>query len=426
MAPQNSQNRIVVIGAGVIGLTCGYELRKRGAEVIILDKGQPGGACSLGNAGWIVPSISTPLPAPGLTLTSLKWMLRRDSPFHIAPRALPQLAGWLWNFWHHCNERDYRAGVEALARLNQATMALYDALEKDGVEFEMERAGVLFLFLSEAAMRHALNDLTDPDQLGYRLPKPLSGDEIRRLEPAISDAVAAGFHVEEDRHLRPEAFTSGLVRWLTERGVEFQTGAEILGGIRQGKRLTAITTSQGAIEGEQFVLAAGAWSGLLARKLGFDLPVQAGKGYSITLQNPTFKIQRPLYLDEAKVGCTPFNGALRLAGTMELSGVNSDLHPQRLRAIRRAASRYFKADVGGAEHGGQSDQSVWMGLRPLTPDALPAIGRAPGFDNLYLATGHQMLGVTLAPATATVVADLICAGRTDLDLRAFDPARFAK
>jgi len=137
--------RIVVIGAGVIGLACAYELRKRGAEVVVVDKGQPGGACSLGNAGWIVPSISTPLPAPGLALTSLKWMLQQDSPFRIAPRAIPQLAGWLWNFRRHCNERDYRAGVKALAGLNQRTMMLYDALEKDGSNLRLTCAGLIRL-----------------------------------------------------------------------------------------------------------------------------------------------------------------------------------------------------------------------------------------------------------------------------------------
>lgn len=418
MTPQGSKGRIVVIGAGVIGLMCGYELRKRGAEVIILDKSQPGSACSFGNAGWIVPSISTPLAAPGLTLNSFKWMLRRNSPFYIAPRSLPKLAGWLWSFWRHCNERDFRAGVKALAELNRATMALYDELERDGIECEMERAGVLFLFLSESAMRHALEDLSGLDQLGYQPPQPLLGDEIRELEPALSGEVAAGFWVEEERHLRPETLTAGLVKWLAEQGVELCADAEILGGIRQGKRLTAITTPHGPVTGDRFLIAAGAWSGLLASRLGFELPIQAGKGYSITFDNPVLKIQRPLYLDEAKVACSPFKGALRLSGTMELSGINSSMRQQRISGIRRAASRYLKDFAMSEGH------SEWMGLRPLTPDGLPVIGRVPGFDNLYLATGHQMLGVTLAPATASAIADLIWAGRTNLDLGAFDPARF--
>ena len=405
--------RAVVIGAGVIGLMCAYQLRKRGAEVVILDKGQPGGVCSLGNAGWVVPSMSLPLPAPGLALTFLKSMLSPNSPMQIEAQSPVPLTGWLWSFWRHCTERDYNAGVAALAGLNRNTMALYDELERDGIACEMQRAGVLFLFRSESAMRHALEGLT------IQAPQPLQGAALRELEPAVSNAAAAGFLVKEDRHLRPESLMAGLTTWLTSQGVELQADREVLGGVRTGNRLSAIATSRGVVAGDRFVIASGAWSGQLAKRFGFDLPMQAGKGYSITVANPGIKLRHPTYLHEAKVACSPFPGVLRLTGAMDLSGLNQKMHARRIAAIWRGAGKYFQ-DWGPCD-----GQSEWMGLRPLTPDGLPAIGRAPGFENLYVATGHQMLGVTLAPATAAALADLIYNGRTHFDMSAFDPGRFS-
>jgi D-amino-acid dehydrogenase len=166
------------------------------------------------------------------------------------------------------------------------------------------------------------------------------------------------------------------------------------------------------------VLAAGAWSGPLAKRFGFRLPIEAGKGYSVTISNPAVRLARPVLLGEVKLGCTPFDGALRVAGTMELSGLNTRLDPRRVAAIRRAADRYLPGSLQGtAVH-------EWTGMRPVLPDGLPAIGRAPGFQNLYVASGHAMLGITLAPATAEVLADLMTTERSAVDLRAFDPGRY--
>jgi D-amino-acid dehydrogenase len=411
-------SRTVVIGAGVIGLSIGYELTRRGQEVIVVDRGEPGNACSLGNAGWIVPSFSAPLPKPGLTLTSLKWLLQRDSPLAIEPRALPHLAGWLWKFWRHCNKHDYLAGLEALMALNHSTMDLYDSLEKDDVQFEMQRAGLLFVFLGEAAQSETLEDFEMMKQYGYKVPRPLSKDDLLGLEPALSDDVAAGFLVEEERHVRPESLSAGLAKRLLERGGEILTGRDITAANSDGARVRSILTSRGDITGDHFVIAAGAWSGAIAKRFGLTVPVEAGKGYSITIENPRRQLRRPLYLGEAKVGCSPFEGALRLAGTMELSDVNPTMRPERIQAICKSLGQYLRVESDGRS------RTEWMGMRPLTPDGLPVIGRAPGYTNLLIATGHAMLGVTLAPATAAAIADLICEGKCAVNLAPFDPARF--
>ena len=238
------------------------------------------------------------------------------------------------------------------------------------------------------------------------------------MEPSLSPRVRGGVFASDEYHVQPATLCTGLVERLRERGAALHTGLEVTGGDSRGGRLTAVQTSAGAFEGDVFLMAAGAWSGRLARRFGFRLPVEAGKGYSVTITQPAVRPTRPLYLYEWRVGASPFDGGLRLGGTMELSGNNARIPRSRITAIRRAAELYCP----GSETG--EAQLEWTGMRPLTPDGLPAIGRAPGWDNLYVATGHAMLGVTLAPVTGLAVAELMTGASSSFDLRPFDPARF--
>ncbi len=412
-------SEVVVIGGGVIGLSCAYELVRKGVDVTVLDKGRPGEDAAWGSAGWVTQMLSAPLPAPGLVGTSLKWMLKKDSPLYIKPWADSGLPKWLWDFWRHCNRRDHEAGLEAMAALTEHTMTLYDELAKDGIEFEMEKAGLLFAFTSEEGLQHTLDELRAMERYGYSSPTVLDGDSVRDAEPALTKAVVGGMLVESERHLRPELLTAGLFRRLAESHAKLRSETEVTGVKRQGSRMTCVVTTGGEVPGDRFLIAGGAWSASLARMAGFHLPVQAGKGYSVTVTEPAVRLRRPLYLGEAKLGATPFRNALRIAGTMELTGINEALDPRRIDAIRASADQFL---VGWRQ--GKSEEE-WAGMRPVTPDGLPAIGRAPGYDNLYVATGHAVLGVTLAPATGVAMAELIHSGKTDVDLRPFDPNRFS-
>ncbi|HET9984520.1 MAG TPA: FAD-dependent oxidoreductase [Longimicrobiales bacterium] len=413
-------SRVVVLGGGVIGLASAYELAQRGERALVLDRGVPGGACSAGNLGWIVPSLSEPLPAPGLAWTSVKWMLRRESPLYVDPRFALRAAPWLWRFWRHCNARDYERGLEAVGGLNGRTLERFDALEADGVDFEMHRAGLLFLFHSVAARERSFAEFEALAALGLASPSRLDPDEVLGLEPGIAPGVAGGVMIAGERHVRPETLSAGLARRARELGAEVRGGVEVTDVIRRGGRVTGIVTADGTLEADALVLAAGSWSGRIARRLGFPLPIQPGKGYSVTIRDPAAAPARPLYLSEMRVGLSPFDGAIRLGGTMELSGFGPRIVPARVAAIRRAAARYYP----GAAEGG--DQVEWMGLRPLTPDGLPAIGRAPGWENVFVATGHAMLGVTLAPVTGLAVAELVTGGESSFDLGPFDPGRFGR
>ncbi len=412
--------RTVVIGAGAIGLLAAYELRRRGVEVILVDKGQPGAACSSSNAGWVVPSFSRPLPAGGLVKQSLKWMLSSASPLYIRPRLDSEFARWLWGFWRHCNAQDHRTGLDAVARLGRSTMALFDALLADGMAFEMHADGILFASLDTRTQHQVFEELQEVQHHGYGSPALLDATAAQEFEPELSPSVAGGVFMPGERHLHPEALMDAVTRRLDGMGVSVRPGVEVTGAEMRAGRAIGILTSGGRIEGDAFVIAAGAWSASVSQRFGFRFPLQAGKGYSLTLSDPPIALRRPVYLDEARVACSPFDRSLRLAGTMELSGLDPTPDLRRIVPLEKAAARYFR------RWNAQAARAIWMGMRPVTPDGLPVIGRVPGLDNVFLATGHAMMGMTLAPVTGVVIADLITGQIPEFDLTPFDPARFTR
>jgi D-amino-acid dehydrogenase len=388
--------------------------------VTVIDAGEFGGAASTGNAGWITPSLSGPVPAPGLVATSIRWMLHRDSPLYIKPSAFPRLAPWLFQFWRHCTARDYQAGLEATLALGEDTMERYDALAAAGVDFEMHKDGLLFAVANPQALDHILADLEIMQPYGYEPPRVMQGKELHDFEPNLSSAITRGAWVREERHVRPETLSAGLAQWLTEHGAELMPGTRVTGFRRSRGTISAVATNKGLVEADQVLIAAGVWSGRVAQLAGVRLPMEAGKGYNITVQDPAIHLGQSIYFLETRIACTPFDRALRIAGTMELSGINNALDLRRVEAIRRGANRSLNNWSAGAS------ETVWAGMRPMTPDGVPVIGRAPGYDNLFVAAGHAMMGVSLAPSTARLAAELICDGQTDIDLSPFDPDRFSR
>ncbi len=410
--------KTLIVGAGVVGLMCAYELHKRGDRVMIVDQGAPGAECSSGNAGWIVPSHAEPLPGPGLAWASMKSLCVPASALTVRRTLQPAMWRWLWSFWRHCNARAHHAGAEALAALARPTMDLYDRLAVDGVHFDMARSGVLWIFVSQASLDATMNRLEAmPD--GTAHVEVVSGTALRQAEPALSGELAGGVLIKTERYLRPEAFTAALLSRLQAWGVEIRPGVRVIGLQRIGPRITGVVTEAGTLAADNVLIAAGVWSGTLLRQVGLRLPMRAAKGYSITIQHPALHLRRPLYLAETKIACSPFRDALRIAGTVDLSAIDSTIDPRRVAAMRHTVGKYLEGwDRGAAE-------TTWMGMRPIVPDGLPVIGRIPGYDNLYVATGHAKLGITLAPATAVAIADLMSTGQTPVALRPFNPNRFS-
>lgn len=411
--------RSIIIGGGVIGLLSAYELRRRGRDVIVIDKGNFGQGASAGNAGWITPSLSAPVPAPGLVAQSIKWMLRPDSPLYVKPSVVPGMLGWLLEFWRHCNVEKYEQGRSALGMLNRLSLRDFDRLAEQGLDFEMHSAGLLYVFRTEEALRAYLDDLAHWEEFGASEPKRLTPDEARELEPALRPEIIGGLLVESERHVRPEKLLSAAEQWLRANGADMRAHTEVADLVIQDGRVTGVRVKGGdVIEGDEVLLATGAEAASLAARAGFELPMQAGKGYSLTIRNPKLKLGRSMYLVEGRVALAPYDGALRLAGTMELSGINTDLYEERIAGIRKSAGLYLTDWSDG-------DEIIpWVGMRPMLPDGLPAIGRAPTIPNFYIASGHAMLGVTLGPTTAALIADLMTKGQAEIDLTPFDPARF--
>ncbi len=396
--------RVGVVGGGVIGLATAWYLKKAGAEPFVVDAGVVGGGCSSGNLGWVCPSITTPLPAPGLAWRSLMRALRRDGPLYLRPTAVPRLLPWLLRFRSHCNEADWERGVRRLAELNARTMELYEGLAADGVDFEFARSGILVAFRDRAKAEAKRGELEAVAAVGGTVWREVDRDEVCELEPMLRAGFSCGFLVESDGHVRPESLTAGLGAGLRARGVEILEGTKVVGFRGEGGRVTAVRTNGGDLDVDAVVVAGGARTGALVRGLGGRIPLTAGKGYSVTVEAPRRQLRRPLYLGDAHVGLTPFEGALRFGGTMELSGVNERLDPARVRSLRRAVMR--DVDVPEAREGGRE----WVGMRPMTPDTLPVVGRLGSRENVFVNTGHQMSGVTLGLSSGWGVAGMVGGG----------------
>jgi D-amino-acid dehydrogenase len=418
---RNRPESAIVIGGGVIGLCAARELSLAGLEVTLLEADRVGSGASHGNGGWITPSLSTPLAAPGALRMALSWMFRRDSPFTARPRISPIEVAWYLNFLRSCSARRFNAGLAALLALNAATFAEYDRLRSGGVRFEMHQTGLLFAARTRRGLEHAthLRDLlADAGCAG--IGEALNGDAIRRLEPAFGGAIRGGFSASAERHVRPDTLVAGLASWLREAGASIEEecradGIESLPGGRW-----AVRTSRGATpSADRLLIAAGPASlGLLGSRVNRWLRLLPAKGYSVTTRGSGERPKRAAYLVEARVGCSPFQDAVRLAGTLELGARRTEIAARRMAAVAAAADDYY------ASWRPTADGVEWAGLRTLTSDALPLLGEVPGHPGLHLASGHGLLGVTLAPVTGVEIAKLMVTGRTPPVLTPFSLGRF--
>ena len=403
------------MGGGAIGLLTAYYLRRAGLDVTVLERDRVGRGCSWGNLGWVCPSISTPLAAPGLGVASLFGALGSDSPLYIRPSSIPALTPWLLRFRSHCNADDYAAGCIALARLNDLTMDLYDGLLREGVAFEHYARGMTFVASDSRALEDERRMIED---VGVSEVASWSAEQLLEREPALPPAFAGALHVASDRHVRGDSLCAGVAEALVGAGGRLEEGFEVSRARLESGTVVALEGPGGPVEADSFVFAAGAETGRVAPG-GAVLGLQAGKGYSITVHRPRLRLTCPLYICDVRIGLTPYRDVLRVGGTMELSGINRRLDPRRVQSIRRQVLGLVPDALEGER------EVEWVGMRPLTPDGLPSIGRLPGTTNAYVAAGHQMLGITLAPATGHALARLIAEGAPGVPLEPFEPGRFA-
>ncbi|MCB0656218.1 MAG: FAD-dependent oxidoreductase [Saprospiraceae bacterium] len=412
--------KVTIIGGGIIGLSTAYYLAEAGIETTVVDRNNLEDGCSFGNAGMIVPSHFIPLAAPGVIRQGLKWLLDDSSPFYIKPRMDVDLVRWLYLFSRSANTKKAELAMPLLRDLNQLSKKLYQELNnKPGFNFGWQEKGILMLFQEAATQKEEEHTARRANQLGIEA-NVLSSNELSGLEPGVPMDVLGAVHYPGDAHLTPHLLMQNLIRHLRHRGVHFIQDTNIEDFRFSGRKVQGLLTDQGQlIEVDQLVVASGSWSGLLGKKLGIPLALQGGKGYSLTVSDLNNGPSIPSILVEARVAMTPMQHGLRIAGTLEIAGLNTAVNTRRVQGILEAVPRYYPQLPVKTSEG-----PVWSGYRPCTPDGLPYLGKHEAFENLYLNTGHAMMGLSLGPASGLLMKEILLRERPSLPLERLHPGRF--
>jgi D-amino-acid dehydrogenase len=413
--PGGTGPRAAVVGAGIVGLSAAWFLQREGFDVTVFDRRGVGAGASAGNAGWICPAMVAPLPEPSVLRYGLASLLRPGSPLRIPPAALPRTWRFLAAFAAHCSDREWQAGVAAYAHLSDIAFSTYGMLADAGVTGGLTDTEVLVAFedSAEAApLRHELESIAAAGR-GFGIDE-LVGAELRREQPLLGEQARYGLRIHGQKYLQPLEVTLELAASVTRRGGQIMTGTQV-SAVRGRNGHVRVEGAGTSADFDVCVLANGAWIGQLARGAGIRVRVLAGRGYSFRVPLPE-PLLRPLYLPAIRVACTPAADGMRVAGTMEFRLPDDALDRRRINAIVRSARQYLPS----VWWPGLTDS--WVGPRPVTADGLPIIG-ATNAENVFVAGGHGMWGMTLGPATGRLLAQLIATGREQAALAPFDPLR---
>lgn len=410
---------VVVVGGGIVGLCSAWYLQRAGWQVTVLDRGGMGAACSHANCGLVCPSHVLPLAEPGAISAALKALLKPASPFRIRPRLDPSLWAWLWSFARRCNQRSMLAAARGIQPLLESGMHEYRQwAERGELECEWQSAGLLFVYQHAAELeKYAATDRLLSEHF-HEPAQKLSPQQALALEPALRETIAGGWYYPHDAHLRPDVLIASLREQLLAAGVQLIEHCHVANMHGSGQHARQLETSRGEYTADAFVFACGAWSPQLHALLGCGLPIQPGKGYSITTPRPDVCPRIPLIFPEHRVAVTPMRSGYRLGSIMEFAGYDESITPARLDLLRRGAAPYLREPLGKPE------LETWYGWRPMTPDSLPIIDRTPRWGNAFMATGHNMLGLSMAPATGKLIAELVSQQTPHLDPAPYRASRF--
>ncbi len=417
---------ITIIGGGVIGLCSAYYLLKENCQVRLIERDHFEESCSTGNAGMIVPSHFIPLAAPGMIEKGIRWMFDSESPFFVKPRLSWDLFNWGWQFYRAATKKRVAAAGPALRDISLLSKSLYRELaQQPGFRFSFEEKGLMMWCKSAHMLEEEAAVAEQARALGLDA-RVLSGEALKDLEPEITPHVAGAVYYPGDAHLHPNVFMQQLREYLIKSGVEILPGSSVLDFEFQNKRITHLKIlreqQKHRFPVEELLLAAGVWSQHLGHVLRLNLPLQAGKGYSFTLpQREGQRLRIPSILAEAKIAVTPFSSNLiRFGGTMEIGGINDAINLNRVRGIVKAIPQYF----GDYPVEMPAARQIWHGLRPCSPDGLPYIGRSQQHDNLSVAAGHAMMGLSLAPATGKLISEVIVGKTPSVGIGLFGVGRY--
>lgn len=410
----------LIVGGGVVGLACAHYLERSGLSVRVIDQGAIAAACSHGNCGYICPSHVLPLTEPGAVRVALKSLFNRQAPFRVKPRWSPQLWNWLLQFGLRCRHKTMlRAATHLQAILDSSLSEYHQLMREESLDCQWQENGLLYVLQTIGGMREfAESDRLLREHFGVGATR-IEGGELRDFDPALKDNLAGAFHYPGDTSVRPDLLNRSWRERLESRGVRFVENCELQQLTCRDRVLTTAMTSRGELSARYFVLAMGAWSTRWSRQLNCRIPIQPGKGYSVTMSSLENNPRYPILFPEHKVGVSPFADGLRLGSMMEFAGYDTSIPPARIQQLRDSARPYLACDVDGPA------EETWFGWRPMTWDSLPIIGPVPQLANAFLATGHNMIGLTLAPATGRLIAELITGRSPHLDVQPYSVKRFS-
>ncbi len=411
--------RVIIVGGGISGLCSAYYLVQEGYQVTILDKSNMSTGASFINAGYITPSHFIPLATPGIITQGLKWMLDSSSPFYIQPRWDIDFFKWALLFKKSAKTSQVKKAIPIIKELNLKSRDLYEEmLSKSNFQFQYERKGLLMAYRTQKSEEEELEVAEMAIKEGLEV-IPLSKEEVHKMQPVFSDEVMGAVHYKCDAHMTPNYFMEQLKTWLKSMGVIFEFNKSVVEFSIKDKRITAVKTKDAVLGADEFVLASGAWTSKLAKSLNLYIPVQGGKGYSMDVRRHT-GITMPTILVDAKVAVTPMEGFTRFAGTMEFSGNNAIVRKERVEALGAAVKNYY-ADF---EINEEEKDGATSGLRPVSPDGLPYIGKTSKYKNLTIAAGHAMMGWSLGPITGKLVTEGIVKSTPSINLKPLSAERF--
>ena len=414
------KTEILVIGGGAIGTCSAFYLNEQGREVMVVEKGDICSGSSYGNAGMIVPSHSVPLAAPGVIAKGIKWMFNPESPFYIKPRFSVELLSWLWQFRKACSKARMHQSIPVIQKLNMASLKLFEELAVvEGLDFGFEQKGMLSVFITEKGYKEGIEEANLMRQNGIDV-SILNAEEIKDYATEAKLNGVGGVFYPQDANIIPHRFVRELASYLEKKGVDIHASTEVLGFDVTDRKVTTVKTTRGDISADAVVLASGAWSPEIARDLNLKLPIQPAKGYSVTYKRPEICPSVPIGFAEAKMILTPMDDTMRFAGTLELAGLDLSINKRRVQAILKNVPKYL--------HAMNPDSleliEIWRGLRPCTPDGLPFIGRPRDYENLVIAAGHAMIGMSLSPITGKLVSQIVANETPQIDLSALGIERF--
>ena len=412
--------KAVIIGGGIIGLCSAYYLKKSGWDVTLVDKTDLSDSCSYGNLGMIVPSHFVPLAAPGMISQGIRWMFNNKSPFYVKPSLNRDLISWGLKFMKSATYKHVEDSASYLLDINLLSKQLYEELATEpGFDFAMEKKGILMYYKTEKAGEEEVHLAEKARQMGLDA-EALSKEQVKKLEPDIELDILGAVHYRSDAHLHPNQLIPQLINHLKEAGVIFKTGVGVERIEKEGNKIKRVVTSNGGYEADMVVMAAGSWLSRLTKMAGVSISLMPGKGYSFTLQKAKQKLNIPAILCEARVAITPMNGRMRYGGTMEIGAVNNKVNLNRVKGIVESVPKYFS----NIRLEMPELKDIWYGFRPCTPDGLPYIGFSKKVDNLLIAGGHAMSGLSLGPATGKIIAELANGQPTLVKIDAFSVERF--